>query len=757
MPYPLQTPLMAAIAQKDEPLALEIIKTADPEMLEQRDLKTHFPLYVAASYDLRKVVLALIIRKVNLDMRTEIGTTALLGAAQEGNGFIVTQLLRAGANPRIPNNAGKTPYDVAVSQYKFEVAKIFQTEKANLPYDPQFFTVFDIPFVACDATITPDELNLCFKESTLLYNEHRGFSAYALQQWMQNIETPDKEINQRARVMLYAYWQHLWRASHFVIQPESDKSLLTFRYLNLLHPLGEMFREILNAYTRYPEMPSASHEILIEMLSDCREQSKRVLAVFEKKKQNSLSLVLFNAEIQNILRDIIVNTHLYTSRSYLALGKMDESLSEVSRFFISLEQHEEILVKIYKNDIHFIKAIANGLLSAINLQFLDPDKAESYNQTAIELSKKSSIPLGDSIRNGINIAEFYENRKEWGRAFRVAQQMQVYFNESEPKVLKLTKSSVYRMEFFSTEKKLKTLKELKKRCQAQYCERLMLIVDLNDKETEWRLDSESHEFYILLPNNVRSLSMNRSIMSELNKNNIRRDVDRLRFNPCMFSEQDALTLLNMGVNDLICRPVVKDVEPSTVVDELCDRLSSFFMCDDSQQLTLTQLRKNKRNNAKARRSQVVMDDPPEVIEDVVDNDIPSLAKSDFGFSIPKGASSLTWVKSSREYFPPYRIFFVTKGDDAELSMFKDAASKLKDEYDIPYMHSIAAKGVGESGVKLFHQGNTPMIKLKLLSRENHGLRAIGSLIQQVRDSEGVRKLYIVDTVLPHKKVDKNFR
>ena len=85
----------------------------------------------AAERDDLDAVTSLVASGVDVNSKSDDGTTALIWAAMRGNAAMAEKLLAAGANPNISNTYGVTPLQVAIENAAKEVVQILLLKGAN--------------------------------------------------------------------------------------------------------------------------------------------------------------------------------------------------------------------------------------------------------------------------------------------------------------------------------------------------------------------------------------------------------------------------------------------------------------------------------------------------------------------------------------------------------------------------------------------------------------------------------------------------
>jgi len=104
---------------------------ADPNL---KDRQGNTPLILSALSRWTEGVRIYTLIKADVDTQNRLGETALLKAVQNRDGFMVKQLLDAGANPDISDNSGRTPRSFAASDPRGEsIVKLFAEVAAKKP------------------------------------------------------------------------------------------------------------------------------------------------------------------------------------------------------------------------------------------------------------------------------------------------------------------------------------------------------------------------------------------------------------------------------------------------------------------------------------------------------------------------------------------------------------------------------------------------------------------------------------------------
>lgn len=85
----------------------------------------------------RDVVVALLRRGADPDVRDEEGNTVLHWAASRGHGWVVDLLVRYGADLYAKNKRGRTPLDVAVGEAKTVLREWARRFKGEAPPPPR--------------------------------------------------------------------------------------------------------------------------------------------------------------------------------------------------------------------------------------------------------------------------------------------------------------------------------------------------------------------------------------------------------------------------------------------------------------------------------------------------------------------------------------------------------------------------------------------------------------------------------------------
>ena len=101
----------------------------DPKGYERR------PIHAATISGSMDIVKFLIENGANVNIQNRYGDTALHFAVHHNRSFILSELLKANANPLVKNNVMKTPIDIAKDQNKLDYAKEMESyiKKADKP------------------------------------------------------------------------------------------------------------------------------------------------------------------------------------------------------------------------------------------------------------------------------------------------------------------------------------------------------------------------------------------------------------------------------------------------------------------------------------------------------------------------------------------------------------------------------------------------------------------------------------------------
>ena len=119
-----------AAADGDIALMEELTKKHG-DLANVREERKWSALIAAASTGKLNVVQYLLQKKANLNLRTNLGDTAIYRASAKGYADIVKLLLESGANPTIKDKKGDTPLMKAASKGNVEIMQLLLDAKVN--------------------------------------------------------------------------------------------------------------------------------------------------------------------------------------------------------------------------------------------------------------------------------------------------------------------------------------------------------------------------------------------------------------------------------------------------------------------------------------------------------------------------------------------------------------------------------------------------------------------------------------------------